>query len=148
MQHQGHRIIRESQKFLAGEPDDLEWSNSWLDLVRTGRAEGRTFCRVRVVSIPLTDYSRFGLWVSQFTMAAGEDIRYIARDEATDSYLGARLRGWWQSPARRCPPRQPRTRMKPSPNQREQGRARTTPSERVAATPDAAPGVEHCLGQP
>jgi hypothetical protein len=70
------------RKFLAGEPDDLEWSNSWLDLVRAGRAEGRTFCRVRVVSIPLTDYSRFGLWASQFTVAAGEDIRYVARDEA------------------------------------------------------------------
>lgn len=71
------------RRFLAGEPDNLEWSNSWLELVRQGRAEGRTFSRVRIVSIPLTDYSRFGLWASQFTVEAGEDIRYIARDEAT-----------------------------------------------------------------
>jgi hypothetical protein len=35
------------------------------------------------VSIPLTDYSRFGLWASQFTVEAGEDIRYVARDNAT-----------------------------------------------------------------
>lgn len=72
------------RKFLAGEPDDLEWSNSWLQLVREGRAEGRSFSRVRIVSIPLSDYSRFGLWASQFTVEAGEDIRYIARDKATD----------------------------------------------------------------
>jgi len=71
------------RKFLAGEPDDLEWSNGWLQLVREGRAEGRTFSRVRVVSVPLTDYSRFGLWASQFTVEAGEDIRYVARDRAT-----------------------------------------------------------------
>ncbi|MFL6141398.1 MAG: DUF6879 family protein [Labedaea sp.] len=72
------------RKFLAGEPDDLEWSNTWLQLVRAGRAEGRTFSRVRVVSVPLTDYSRFGLWASQFTVEAGEDIRYIARDQSAD----------------------------------------------------------------
>lgn len=34
------------------------------------------------MSVPLSDYSRFGLWASQFTVEAGEDIRYIARDEA------------------------------------------------------------------
>jgi hypothetical protein len=72
------------RKFLAGEPDDLEWSNSWLQLVGEGRAAGRTFSRVRVVSLPLSDYSRFGLWASQFTVEAGEDIRYIARDEEPD----------------------------------------------------------------
>lgn len=70
------------RKFLAGEPDDLEWSNSWLERVRRARADGRTFARVRVVSVPLTDYSRFGLWASQFTVEASEDIRYIQRDRA------------------------------------------------------------------
>lgn len=70
------------RKFLAGEPDDLEWSNSWLERVRTARTEGRTFSRVRVVTVPLTDYSRFGLWASQFTVEAGEDIRYVRRDQA------------------------------------------------------------------
>lgn len=70
------------RKFLAGEPDDLEWSNSWLERVRTARADGRIFSRVRVISVPLTDYSRFGLWASQFTVEAGEDIRYVRRDQA------------------------------------------------------------------
>ena len=70
------------RKFLAGEPDDLAWSESWLSMVREAIAAGKHFRRVRVVSIPLTDYSRFGVWASQFTTAAGEDIRYLERDRA------------------------------------------------------------------
>lgn len=54
----------------------------WLDLVRDATANGRIFARVRVVTIPLTDYSRFGVWCSEFTTEAGEDIRYLPRDEA------------------------------------------------------------------
>ena len=55
---------------------------SWLDMLRAATAEGRRFARVRVVTLPLTDYSRFGLWCAQFTNAAGEDIRYLPRDTA------------------------------------------------------------------
>ncbi len=32
--------------------------------------------------MPLTDYSRFGVWCAQFTNGAGEDIRYLSRDQA------------------------------------------------------------------
>jgi hypothetical protein len=67
---------------LASEPDDLPWIQDWLAMVRQAVAEGRRFARVRVVSLPLTDYSRFGVWCSQFTNAAGEDIRYLTRDRA------------------------------------------------------------------
>jgi len=49
---------------------------------REATARGRRFARVRVVSLPLTDYSRFGLWCAQFTNAAGEDIRYLDRGQA------------------------------------------------------------------
>jgi hypothetical protein len=35
-----------------------------------------------VVTLPLTDYSRFGVWCAQFTNGAGEDIRYLPRDKA------------------------------------------------------------------
>lgn len=69
-------------KFLAGEPDDLPWMQSWLDMIRQATAAGRRFTRVRLVSIPLTDYSRFGVWCAQFTNGAGEDIRYLERDIA------------------------------------------------------------------
>jgi hypothetical protein len=70
------------RRFLAGEPDDLPWMQSWLDMLREATANGRRFARVRVVSMPLTDYSRFGVWCAQFTNAAGEDIRYLPRDQA------------------------------------------------------------------
>ncbi|MEV6288331.1 DUF6879 family protein [Kribbella sp. NPDC051770] len=69
-------------KFLTGEPDDLPWLQEWLELVRDADAAGRRFSRVRVVTVPLSDYSRFGMWCAQFTTAAGEDIRYLARDQA------------------------------------------------------------------
>ena len=51
-------------------------------MLREATAEGRRFARVRVVSVPLTDYSRFGVWCAQFTNGAGEDIRYLERDKA------------------------------------------------------------------
>jgi hypothetical protein len=60
----------------------LPWIQSWLDLVRAATAKGRRFARVRLVSLPLTDYSRFGVWCAQFTNGAGEDIRYLPRDKA------------------------------------------------------------------
>jgi hypothetical protein len=81
------------RKFLACEPDDLAWSESWLSMVREAANEGRRFFRVRVVSVPLTDYSRFGVWASQFTTAAGEDIRYLVRDQAQD--MGVPNHDYW-----------------------------------------------------
>jgi hypothetical protein len=65
-----------------GEPDDLAWLESWRTMIREGSDKGRRFSRVRVVSVPLTDYSRFGLWCSKYLNAAGEDIRYLSRDQA------------------------------------------------------------------
>lgn len=70
------------RKYLAGEPDDLPWMQSWLTMIRRATAQGRRFARVRVVSFPLTSYSRFGVWCAQFTNSAGEDIRYLAREQA------------------------------------------------------------------
>lgn len=51
-------------------------------MIRAATAEGRRFARVRLVSLPLTDYSRFGVWCAQFTNSAGENIRYLERDKA------------------------------------------------------------------
>ena len=31
---------------------------------------------------PLTDYTRFGMWVARYTREAGDDIRYIDRGQA------------------------------------------------------------------
>jgi hypothetical protein len=60
---------------------------SWLDMLREATAEGRHFARVRLVSLPLSNYSRFGVWCAQFTGGAGEDIRYLTRDQANTSGL-------------------------------------------------------------
>ena len=70
------------RRFLANELDDLPWIQDWLTMIREATAEGRHFSRVRVVSMPLSDYSRFGVWCAQFTNGAGEDIRYLIRDQA------------------------------------------------------------------
>ncbi|MEU3229762.1 DUF6879 family protein [Nocardiopsis alba] len=86
--HYGAPYEQESlRRFLADEPDDLPWMRSWLDMIREATAAGRLFSRVRVVSTPLTDYSRFGVWCSRFTTGAGEDIRYLERGRAEDSGL-------------------------------------------------------------
>lgn len=53
-------------------------------MIRSAAVKGRRFARVRVVSLPLTDYSRFGVFCSRYTNEAGEDIRYLARDQARD----------------------------------------------------------------
>lgn len=81
------REVESFRKFLDGEPDNLSWAESWFSMIREATAEGRLFSRVRVVTLPLTDYSRFGLWASSFTSGAGEDIRYVTRDEARKAEL-------------------------------------------------------------
>ncbi|WP_394329391.1 DUF6879 family protein [Nocardiopsis sp. CNR-923] len=70
------------RRFLADEPDDLPWMRSWLDMLHEAGVKGRRFARVRVVTLPLTGYSRFGVWCAGFTNDAGEDIRYLDRDTA------------------------------------------------------------------
>ncbi|MBF6068182.1 MULTISPECIES: DUF6879 family protein [Nocardia] len=67
--------------FLAGEPDDYAWMNGWTDTVRAGAARGVAFQRVRVVTVPHTDYTRWGLAVSEVNIAAGEDVRYLPRHQ-------------------------------------------------------------------
>lgn len=70
------------RKFLAGEPDDLAWMNSWLAMVSEAATQGRRFSRVRVVDVPMSDYNRFSHEVAKRNNAAGEDIRYLERGQA------------------------------------------------------------------
>lgn len=56
-------------------------------MIHDATSKGRRFTRVRVVSLPITDYSRFGVWCAQFTNGAGEDIRYLSRDRADAEQL-------------------------------------------------------------
>lgn len=66
---------------------DLDWLDPWLDKIRTASAAGRSYRRVRVVSAPLTEYARYSLWVAQFNVEAGEDIRYLTRSDIPDNLI-------------------------------------------------------------
>ncbi|WP_328477426.1 hypothetical protein OHA21_24475 [Actinoplanes sp. NBC_00393] len=68
------------RRFLAGEPDDFAWTRPWLDLIREATAEGRRVQRLRVVSVPHGDYTRWLLAISSLNIEAGEDIRWLGRD--------------------------------------------------------------------
>jgi hypothetical protein len=70
--------------FLEGRPADLAWFTPWLDQIRRLTSDGRQFRRVRVVSVPLSDYNRWGLDIARHTSAAGEDVRYLNRARAQD----------------------------------------------------------------
>lgn len=73
-------------RYLAGTPEDPGYVASrdyWLDgTVRAAVDAGKCFARVRVVPELLTPYLRFGLYHCSFNVEAGEDIRYLARDQA------------------------------------------------------------------
>jgi hypothetical protein len=63
-------------RFLAGEDPqaDTSW---WTSMVQGHRAAGHTMSRVRIVTEPLTDYTRFELAVYPQLVEAGDDIRVI-----------------------------------------------------------------------
>jgi uncharacterized protein DUF6879 len=68
------------RQFLAGEdPVDLGWTTDYRTLVARHAAAGRCISRVRIVSEPWSDYTRFGVWLAAGNNAAGEDIRYLPR---------------------------------------------------------------------
>ncbi|WP_436757831.1 DUF6879 family protein [Streptosporangium sp. V21-05] len=73
------------KRFMNGDPD-LEYirSRPWLEFIRAKTSEGRRFQRVRIVTVPLKDYSRYALWSVQGNLAAGEEIRYMDREQAID----------------------------------------------------------------
>lgn len=70
------------QRFLADEPIDWAWHEPWLQFIADATARSCTFQRVRVVSRPPTDYTRFGRFLATRNVAAGEDIRYLDRQAA------------------------------------------------------------------
>jgi hypothetical protein len=70
-------------KWRRGEHDDLAWLGWWLEMLRGHRAAGRTCCRARIVSEPLSDYQRWTLSHVDAFVDAGEDIRYVPRPKLT-----------------------------------------------------------------
>lgn len=68
--------------FLSGGPVDLSYMDSWLAQIVKLRVAGNRIERVRVVSEPHSDYTRYGLWLCQYNTQSGEDIRYLERSQA------------------------------------------------------------------
>lgn len=75
------------RRWLHREPDDYAWLQDWLNFVRQATAAGVQVQRVRLASIPHTDYIRWGLDVSPLNIEAGEDIRYLPRHLTEDIEL-------------------------------------------------------------
>jgi Family of unknown function (DUF6879) len=76
-------------RWLRGESDDYAWHQDWLAFLRQATAAGVQIQRVRLVSLPYTDYTRWGLHVARLNVEAGEDIRYLPRELAKDIDLPA-----------------------------------------------------------
>lgn len=68
--------------FLEGKDPGIEWLADWLELMREQTALGKRVERVRLIDDPPSDYLRFSLHCTPHNLAAGEDIRYLARAEA------------------------------------------------------------------
>jgi hypothetical protein len=83
--------------WLKGEFPELDPDVPWKRQVRAATAEGRQFARVRIVSEPWSDYTRYALWQAVQNIAAGEDIRYLSRQRAEAAGLPAGLweRDYW-----------------------------------------------------
>lgn len=74
------------RRFLAGQPD-YAWNNEWAAMIRRRTALGQVMSRVRIVSKPHSDYTRFGIALARVNVTAGEDIRYLPRDRAVSLHL-------------------------------------------------------------
>jgi hypothetical protein len=82
------------RRFLAGEPPDDSWFMDWYEAVAQLVAEGRRMERVRVVSEPHSDYTRFGIDLAlRLNVPSGEDIRYLPRHQADE--LGLPAEDFW-----------------------------------------------------
>ncbi|MEV7275561.1 DUF6879 family protein [Streptomyces sp. NPDC093111] len=75
---EGHRL----------DPDDrASWWRPWLDLVQEVTAKGVAVRRARVVSEPPSEYTRFLHSFTFTNVAAGEEIRWLSRRDASDLAL-------------------------------------------------------------
>ncbi|MFE4457200.1 DUF6879 family protein [Nocardia tengchongensis] len=82
------------RNWLAGGPaDDYAWFQGWLTLVRDFIARGAVMRRVRVVTVPLTDYQRWMLEITEKNVDAGEQVRYLPRHLADSGRLTTD--DWW-----------------------------------------------------
>ncbi len=70
------------------DPDDrASWWRPWLDMVAEAVARGVVIRRARIVSEPVSEYTKY-LYDGTFTnVAAGEEVRWLPRRNASDLAL-------------------------------------------------------------
>nr|WP_067647403.1 DUF6879 family protein [Nocardia harenae] len=66
-----------------------EWFSGWTDHVSATVARGAAVRRVRIVTEPHTQYTRYLLALSRHNVAAGEEISYLPRHDAEPSDAAA-----------------------------------------------------------
>jgi hypothetical protein len=69
-------------RWQRGERDDYVWHQDWLGFLREATRAGAQVQRVRLVSLPHSEYTRWGLEVAPLNIQAGEDVRYLPRQQA------------------------------------------------------------------
>ncbi|ATL65047.1 DUF6879 family protein [Nocardia terpenica] len=72
----------EMHRFYDGHPPDPAFGEVWQALMREVTGEGCQVRRVRVISEPWGEYTRFSLGTTYANMEAGEDIRWLPRHDA------------------------------------------------------------------
>jgi len=85
----GYEITKEIEARLAGAPvPGPEAWTEWHELLAPLAAAGGDLRRLRIVSEPITDYVRFEYEdTPAANLAAGEQVRWIPRDQASDLRL-------------------------------------------------------------
>ncbi|MGH3826932.1 MAG: DUF6879 family protein [Pseudonocardiaceae bacterium] len=76
------------EAFMVGQaPDadaDGEFWSGWTSTVREAVARGVEFRRLRIVSEPLSDYTRWEHAMTAANVAAGEQVRWLPRSQCVD----------------------------------------------------------------
>ncbi|MFJ4687040.1 DUF6879 family protein [Streptomyces sp. NPDC088789] len=67
--------------------DALDAYGPWVELVSEAVSRGITVRRARIVSEPVTAYIRFEHSVTHMNLAAGEEVRWLPRRQASDIAL-------------------------------------------------------------
>lgn len=88
------------RRYLAGTPDpptQVPELAAWYGQVAALTRAGCAFRRVRVQEEPPTGYQRWERWIGRWNAEAGEDIRYLTRDQAHEVGLlpAAGDEDWW-----------------------------------------------------
>jgi uncharacterized protein DUF6879 len=77
--------------WLSGEPLDPDsearWWRPWFELMRRNNEADKILRRLRIVSEPVTDYIRFEWLDAAQLVAAGEDVRWLPRRNASTLLL-------------------------------------------------------------